>query len=450
MKKKQRRLSLFLCAALVVMSACQTAPAPSSPAEIPPAPSQESPAPAPSSVPEEIPSSLFPETSPAETPPDPASLGETLADFVPYDPTELKVPLRMTEPWGDVYPFAELGYTTQAEVDLCRRWLCDLKVEDITALYGVSVPLGHYWTGEMSPEDSRKVVDLLRSVAPDLAPLSGGNPPTGGGWNVAIHIKDEAAVLGFNGEWVTFCHQGKGYIFDGTAAPVKESCGRIEGLLYKYANNSSPVTETYFPAGVRAIYALDRDAYTMAEVKDGYVNSKTIWEGLENRTPSGGEPSGYGYLIFTGEGKEYVYMEDTDGEVALNKACQAALIGGPLHPSWLIHMTPERMVSADIMGTGTITDRDKLLALAEFLKEEVTVGPQTSITSGPVNPDMPAGVFVFTITFDSGVKYKVIGYDELNGAGSFSIYASDLDKTVGYSLDKGVAAKITAFLRDSK
>lgn len=430
MKKKQRLLSLCLCAALVVMSACQAAPAPSSVPEPPSPPSQESPAPKPSS-------------------PEPSSESRPPADAVPEDTTRLTVPLQMTEPWGDVYPFADLEYTTQAEVDACRRWLCDLKAEDITALYGVSVPLDHYWTGEMSLEDSREIIDLLRSIAPDLAPLAGGNPPTGGGWNVAIHIKDEAAVLGFNGEWVTFCHQGKGYIFDGTAAPVTESCGRIEGLLYKYANSDSPVTETYFPDHVQSIYALDKDAYIMAKVEDGCANSKTIWEGLENRTPSGGEPSGYGYLIFTDEGKEYVYLEDTD-EVALNKACQAALINSPLHPSWLIHMTPERMVSADIMGTGTITDRDKLSALAEFLKEEVTVEPQTSITSGPVNPDMPAGVFVFTITFDSGVKYKVIGYDEFNGAGSFSIYASDLDRTVGYSLDNGVAGKITTFLRDNK
>lgn len=433
MEKKQRLLSLFLCAALVLLAACQAAPAPSPTPEPPSAPSQES-----SGV----------EPAPSQEPASSTGQGETMANFVPYDPTELKVSLQMTTPEGEGYPEGEFGYSTQAEVDLCRRWLCDLKAEGITALYGVTMPLDHYWTGEMSLEDSRKVVDLLRSIAPDLTPLAGGNPPTGGGWDVAIHTKDEAAALGFNGEWVTFCYQGKGYIFDGTAAPVAETCGRIEGLLYKYANSDSPVTECYFPAEVQAIYALDRDAYIMAEVKDGYADSKTIWEGLENRTPSGTGPSGYGYLLFTNEGKEYVYLENTNEEVALNKACQAALINSPLHPGWLIHMTPERMVSADIMGTGTITNRDKLLTLAEFLKEEVTVGPQTKITSGPVNPDMPAGVFAFTITFDSGVRYDVIGYDEFDGTGSFSIYASDLDRTVSYSLDDGVASKITAFLGD--
>ena len=426
MKKKQRLLSLFLCTALVLLAACQAAPAPS---PTPEPPSQESsgvePAPSP-----ELASS--------------AGQGETMADFVPYDPTDLKVPLQMTEPWGDVYPFADLEYTTQAEVDLCRRWLCDLKAEDITALYGVTIPLGHYWTGEMSPEDSRKVVDLLRSIAPDLAPLEGGNPPTGGGWDVAIHTGDEAVTLGFNGEWVTFCHQGKGYIFDGTAATVTESCDEIEGLLSKYANTSSPVTETYFPDYVQSIYALDKDAYVMAKVEDGYANSKTIWEGLENRTTSGGEPNGMGFLIFTDEGKEYVYLEEGD-DIALVKACVAQLTNAPLHPSWLIHMTPERMVSAYghiFEGSAQFSTQEELLALAKFLKTEMTVKPYTSVHSGATNYDTPAGLINMKITFDSGVEYYIGGYDT-----GFGIYTTDLDTAVSYTVDEDFDAKLRAFLK---
>ncbi len=423
MKKKQRLLSLALCAALVLLSACQSALAPSSAPEPPPAPpSQESPAPEP-----------------------PASESQPPVYVLPEDTTQLTVPLQMTEPWGDVYPSGDLEYTTQAEVDLCRQWLCDLKAGDITALYGVTIPLDHYWTGEMSPEDSRKVTDLLRSIAPDLAPLEGGNPPTGGGWDVAIHTGDEAVTLGFNGEWVTFWHQGKGYIFDGTAAPVMESCGEIKGLLSKYANTASPVTETYFPDDVQSIYALDKDAYIMAKVEDGYANSKTIWEGLENRTPSGGEPSGYGYLIFTDEGKEYVYLEDADQDVGLNKACQAALIGGPLHPSWLIHMTPERMVSAygDIFeGTVQFSTQEELLALAKFLKTEMTVKPYTSVHSGATNYDTPAGLINMKITFDSGVEYYIGGFDT-----GFGIYTTDLDTAIYYTVDEDFDAKLRAFLK---
>ena len=423
MKKKQRLLSLALCAALVLLSACQSAPAPSSAPEPPPAPpSQESPTAEP-----------------------PSSESQPPVYVLPEDTTDLKVPLQMTEPWGDVYPSGDLEYTTQAEVDACRQWLCELKAEDITALYGVTIPLDHYWTGEMSPEDSRKVVDLLRSIAPDLAPLEGGNPPTGGGWDVAIHTGDEAVTLGFNGEWVTFCHQGKGYIFDGTAATVTESCDEIEGLLSKYANTSSPVTETYFPDYVQSIYALDKDAYVMAKVEDGYANSKTIWEGLENRTTSGGEPNGMGFLIFTDEGKEYVYLEEGD-DIALVKACVAQLTNAPLHPSWLIHMTPERMVSAYghiFEGSAQFSTQEELLALAKFLKTEMTVKPYTSVHSGATNYDTPAGLINMKITFDSGVEYYIGGFDT-----GFGIYTTDLDTAVSYTVDEDFDAKLRAFLKN--
>lgn len=435
MKKKLMLLSLCLCAALLVMSACQSAPAPSEPPEEPPVSSQG---------------------SPVVEPPSPESQPEPAA-AVPDDSANLTVALRVTAPEADGYPSGELGYSTQADADACRQWLYGLKAGDITALYGVTMPLDRYWTGEMSLEDSRRIVDLLRSVAPGLAPLEGGNPPTGGGWEIAVHTGDEAVSLGFNGEWVTFIQEGKGWILDGTSASVRESCNEIEALLSKYASpapavaDAAPVvTETYFPEDVQSIYALDKDSYVMARVEDGYAASKTIWEGLENRVSSGGEPSGYGFLIFTAEGKEYVYLEDTDEDMALNKACQAALINGPLHPSWLIHMTPERMVSVEgLYGTldgAEVTDRDELLAFAKFLKEEVTVKKGSSAIFGFNNFDAVGGMFTFKITFDSGVEYFCGGYDEFDGTGSISIHTSDLNQFVMYGLNNGVAGRITAFL----
>lgn len=383
-----------------------------------------------------------------------------MADFVPYDPTDLKVPLQMTEPWGDVYPSADLEYTTQAEVDACRRWLCDLKAEDITALYGVAVPRNRYWTGEMSPEDSRKVVDLLRSVAPDLAPLASGNPPTGGAWYVAVHTGDDAATLGFNGEWVTFVRQGKGYIFDGTAVPVTGSCGEIEGLLSKYNEAATPAEDTinpppapapepakrYFPEEVQAIYAVDVNAYTMAKLDESDPQNNNIWKFLEERAPSkDGKPSGFAYLIFSDEGREYVYLDDSREDHSLNAYCRSALNNNPLHPSWLIHMRPERMVSAYggiFEGSAKFSTQEELLALAEFLKTEMTVKPYTSTHSGPVNYDMPAGLIDMKITFDSGVEYYIGGYDT-----GFSIYTTDLDTTVYYTVDEDFDLKFRTFLK---
>ena len=422
-----KRILSALGAAVLILSlaACQGGPEGPSVSEEPPsAPSGES-------------SSLEPSSGGGEEP----SAPET----IPEDTTELKVPLRMVSPdeekEGD-FPTGELGYTTQADVDACRQWLADLKVEDITALYGEALPYDHYWSGEMSPEDSRRVVDLLRSVAPGLAPLETGNPPTGGYWCVAVHTGDEAVSLGYNGEWVVFTRQGKGYIFDGTDTAVRESCGEIEALMSKYEALAPQVTKRFFGDEVQSIFALDVDADLMAPVEDGYPESKAIWEGLKSRAHSGGEPSGYAFVIFTEGEKEYIYLDDSEEDLALNKYCQAALRDDFLHPSWLIHMTPGRMVSAN-----NITGRDELLALAKVLKE-VTVGEETSVHSGPENPDMPANLVYLTVTFDSGVKYTLIGYVDADGNGPFSIHTSDLDRTVYYQSTGGSLGRLNSFLEN--
>lgn len=425
--KLSKLLALCLCASLLLMTACQGG--------VPASPAPEEPSSG----------SVAPSSQPQEEP--------TMA--LPEDTTELTVPLQVVAPGTDgIFSPGEWSYSTQADVDVCRQWLYDLRAEDITALYGLTQPMDRYWTGEMSMEDSRRVINLLRSMASGIAPLEGGNPATGGGWDIALYTGDKAVDFGFDGFWFTFTHQGTIWIFDATDPAVVESGYEIETLLWEYGYNGrspsdatpeNPVTEdvpteTYFSDDIQAIYAVDRDNYVMAQVKDGYASSKAIWDELQNRVPSNGEPSGYGFLIITDEGKEYVYM-DTE-EPALNKYCQAALNAGPLHPSWLIHMTPERIEKVSMMGTSTTTDRDELLAVAKFLREEVTVRPMATIYDGVNNPDTVGGLYDWRITFDSGVEYTIIGYA---GEDDLYLYTSDLDKHVHYQLDEGVDWKFIEF-----
>ena len=108
-------------------------------------------------------------------------------------------------------------------------------------------------------------------------------------------------------------------------------------------------------------------------------------------------------------------------------------------------MTPKRMVSAN-----NITDKDKLLALAEVLKG-VMVGEETTVRSGNTNPDTPGGLVFLRITFDSGVEYTIIGYLDSDGKdGPFSIHTSDLDKTVTYQSMNGSLGKIKTFLEKQR
>ena len=123
----------------------------------------------------------------------------------------------------------------------------------------------------------------------------------------------------------------------------------------------------------------------------------------------------------------------------------AQLTNAPLHPSWLIHMTPERMVSAYghiFEGSAQFSTQEELLALAKFLKTEMTVKPYTSVHSGATNYDTPAGLINMKITFDSGVEYYIGGFD--TGVG---IYTTDLDTAVSYTVDEDFDAKLRAFLK---
>lgn len=428
MKKMQAMLVLLLCAALVLMGACGGTGAPSAPDEPSGPASQGNPG--------------------AEIPPGEGETPAALPETLPEDTTELTVPLQVVEPGTEgIFSSGEWSYSTQADADVCRRWLYDLKAGDITALYGEISPLDHYWNGEMKMEDSRRVVQLLRSMAPGLVPMEAGNPATGGGWTVAVRVGDEAADFGFDGYWFTFTYQGTIWILDGTDPASLESGYEIQTILWNYGYygrspsesvpdpiEPPPPTETYFDDNIQAIYAVDRENYVMAQVKDGYFTSRDIWEGLENRASVGGEPSGYGYFILTDEGREYVYLNDSEEDQTLNKLCKSALNNGPLHPSWLIHMTPERMVEA-VTGAGKTTDKGELLALAKFLKEEVTVRPKATIHDGNDNPDTVSTLIDWWITFDSGVRYTLIGY---GGENYLSLYASDLNKVIAYDLDEGV------------
>lgn len=198
--KKKYKLSklpvLCLCVILLLLTACQGGAAGSS-------------------VPEGLSSESS--SSQVETSRPQEEAAATAPETVPDDPTQLMVPLQMTEPGEDVYPSGEHSYSTQAEADACRQWLYDLKAEDITALYGNTGPMNRYWTGEMSMEDSRRIVDLLRSMAPGLAPLAEGNPATGGAWDIAVETGDQTVGLWHDGcAWFTFTREGKTWILDGS------------------------------------------------------------------------------------------------------------------------------------------------------------------------------------------------------------------------------------------
>ena len=114
------------------------------------------------------------------------------------------------------------------------------------------------------------------------------------------------------------------------------------------------------------------------------------------------------------------------------------------YPSWLVHFDPAKVTEA--IDT---QDKEKLVKLSTFLKEEVIVERESETTNGPVNPSMTMGDFFFKMKFASGTEYHIMGTDNMDGTGTLSVYTSDLDKTVKYKLKDGIAPKITSFINEN-
>lgn len=333
---------------------------------------------------------------------------------------------------------------TEENLKIYNEWITKLDGANVMAIYGYAAPFSEYTQGKMSLEDSQAIFNKLKSMKPTLlSEADFGNPYTGGGMSLSIQTKNERAVLSFNGGWfmVYLDNQKKQWVFDAQEKSVQNECYEIMQILAGNMNNGANEQPAllYKKAKLESIYAINANSYVMAKI-EGYSLSKEIVSVLEDYRPNGTNPEGFGYLIFTEKGKEYVYLDDTNA--ALSKNCLAALTNAPLHPSWLIHMTPSRIINAN-----GVTDKEKLLQLSKFLKEKVTVQAETTTHTGPSNPSTVAGLYTLRLEFDSGTYYDLVGYDYFDTTGNFSLYTSDLDRTVNYKCNKGVSAELREYLQ---
>lgn len=367
---------------------------------------------------------------------------------------DLGVPIRMGTDidYPQAYKTTEKLHTlgTQAELNLYNNWMSGLEGGQVTALYGWAGPVAESTPGTMSLADSQALFQKLKTIRPTLlAQADLKNPYTGGGMGLVIQTDDERAVLTFNGGWfvVYLASQDQQWVFGAQEKQVQDPCYELMETLSDNMNlGAATPPPLYFGVHlyedgsevVDRIYAVNTASYTMAEVT-GYQEQKRLLsqltESLAGSQPGGANPDGLAFLVLTQHHREYLYLDG--GNDALTRSCQAALGNSPLHPSWLIHMTPGRLVSAN-----GVTRRQSLDALAAFLKEQVLVQPSTSSHQGPSNPDTVMGLYMLTLEFDSGVVYTLIGYDYFDGTGTLSIHTSDLDTTVHYGLENGVSASL--------
>ena len=227
------------------------------------------------------------------------------------------------------------------------------------------------------------------------------------------------------------------------AAPSQSQTAPAEPMVYRGEE-------------VREVWALDVTAHTTVPYVPGGEGQpdQDRLEAALNDAPEAS--SGDAFLLFTQGGRHYLYLgEDPSGELSsLWEQVYNSREGKNIH--WLTHMTPEKIagITASVgeLHQEEITGRQALDEIAAWLKENLTVdaSKEIHVSEGPNNPDARADGYLLTIDFDTGVSYTLIGYGELSGApdpeGTFlSVYTSDLDQTVYYTLEPGCAAALRSF-----
>ena len=246
------------------------------------------------------------------------------------------------------------------------------------------------------------------------------------------------------------------------SAPVSSSSQAAEYVSSEPVMSSSAVEMPEAPElffrneAVQDIYAFAPSTYTTVLLGTEFSTEalvELLEEMPENTTRT--KETERAFIVFTEQGRYYIYLDRNKTPEALLKLWEDAVSSAEKgrHIQWLTHMTPEKITEIRAGGLGkTLTERADIEAAAEFLKKEVFVGQIEKIhaSEGEDNPNMLGGLYHIVITFDTGVIYSMIGYGDVDGhideGGSYlSIWTSDLDKTVYYTLTEGCAAEIRKF-----
>ena len=367
---------------------------------------------------------------PAPTDPETLAVSARIFGLMPKD--ELKVSATKWQP------------EAQAQLDILRQKLLTLDPGSLTKLYADSTT---DFAGEMalSKEDTALLLDKLKHL--EAQPVVGelGNPPTGGGWDCYLETGDDAFLVSYNGAWLTFAQTGD----DTTHIFLCDDDQGIDTFLWEKQTAEmqkvEPTRLTYQGRSIAQLYALHKANYTTHLVSPPYAAE--ILKGLESYTPATPELSDFGYILvwYDSDGKEqkeYLYIGNDDASTAYLKECLAVTANAPANIHWFTHFSPDKLTKAVFSGydsslthpIGVTTSDPKMLhKIADFLKNDLVVKNTRKVVQGPVNLNMPLGLYTLELTFNTGVRYFVHGYDE-----DIWIYASDLDKTIGYTCDKAV------------
>ena len=119
---------------------------------------------------------------------------------------------------------------TQEELDRVNSFLDGLMLEDLESFQAALVPGETGVEKTLSVQQSEELLSLLLQMEGKVRE-SMGNPPTGGGWTVALSKGKDTLLMTFNGEWISclFVGEDSWWFFD--LADVEAGYG-VQDYIY--------------------------------------------------------------------------------------------------------------------------------------------------------------------------------------------------------------------------
>lgn len=191
---------------------------------------------------------------------------------------------------------------------------------------------------------------------------------------------------------------------------------------------------------VTALYSLDGANYSYHNI-DSTADAALIAAGLEDLDPADYTKGSWGFLVVTDSGRYDYFLEGDVG--GLRQHVDAYNQDYNRHAQWLCFLAAENIQSIRFQGalgpgmslrhTDVLTnvsvetaDPDSIGTIVRVLKKMI-VAPKPEVSSGQIHPNLPMDVYQMQIVSKTGVSYQIFG-----ASSGISIYADDLDRTVGY------------------
>ncbi len=291
-----------------------------------------------------------------------------------------------------------------------------------------------------------EVLAALTSMQPTLIPPEEAfeelrNPYTGGGESVYIAQGDLQATIsygGFFGIWTP--KTGTLYFNMVSQSPI----GAVNNFVDELSATAPPSVDTapatqvlYRGQEITSMYAVDSEMGLTAIVTPTQDLIEELDEYRLDYPDEVEEYARYGYIIYTGADKEYVYLGETAPDADVDRCKYSFGDSLNLRIHWLTHMDPYKIQKVKFDGMDSsysssvgvlTTSPEEIMEIAQAVKDLLPTTPAT-ITRGRQNFDTPASLFTLDIAFNTGVEYNCFGYEN-----SIYIYSSDLDKTMSYEV----------------